>query len=148
MCWCDKVGGRIHRMGRCEDCSEDYSYGNYCGNIPSPIKSNRHKRSMIDKRRRRDKHNSKLKRLYEIDNWFPSIVIDRSIIRVMAKYSWEDIRIGKPSYKRIYRSSNGRKGGSRYNKKMSNRKIRRYKGELQRKGNGFHKLYDYWFKMY
>ena len=49
-------------------------------------------------------------------------------------------------YKRQYRSA-GKRSASNYHKKMSNRKIRRYKGEIP---SGFwcHKLYDYWWKMY
>lgn len=144
MCWCDKVGGRIYKMGRCEECSND----DCCKNIPSPVKKNLYRRNMRDKRVRREKHNRKLQRLYKINNWFPSIVVDRSVVSVWARGSWNEIRIGKPSYKRIYRSNNGKCGGSRYNKKMSHRKIRRYKGELPRRGNGSNKLYDYWWEIY
>lgn len=48
-------------------------------------------------------------------------------------------------YKRRYYSG-GRRSGSKINKKLSNRTIRRYKGDIP---NGFwcHKLYDYWWEM-
>lgn len=51
----------------------------------------------------------------------------------------------KPYYKRLYRGRG--KGMSYYNKKMSNKKIQRYKGELPKKGNPGHRLYDFWWEL-
>lgn len=47
----------------------------------------------------------------------------------------------KPYYKRYYRGSR-----SAFLKKMSNRKIRRYNGEI-RKGAAYHRLYDFWWEI-
>lgn len=143
MCWCDKVGGRIHKMGLCDDCIDKIS------SIPSQTKRNhRNNHKMGNKRRRLYKYNKKLQKLHKINNWYPPIVIDRNIIFVWTGKQNKEVRTGKPSYKRIYRSNNGRKGGSRINKKYSNKAIRRYKGGIQKKGYSCHKLYDFWWNIY
>lgn len=53
----------------------------------------------------------------------------------------------KPYYKRRYRGY-GRHSCSNYHKRMSNRKIRHYRGELPRNGYICHRLYDFWWQMY
>ena len=50
-------------------------------------------------------------------------------------------RNAKPYYKRYYRGQR-----SKYLKKLSNRKIRRYDGEVHQKGWGCHKIYDFWWE--
>ena len=49
----------------------------------------------------------------------------------------------KQRYTRIYRSRN-----SKYYKQLSNRKIRRYQGELAKNGNNYHRLFDFWWSLY
>ena len=51
------------------------------------------------------------------------------------------VQNAKPYYKRWYRGKR-----SKYFKQQSNRKIRRYNGELH-KGNMAYKLYDFWWEL-
>lgn len=48
----------------------------------------------------------------------------------------------KPYYKRLYRGSR-----SKYLKKLSHKKVRRYTGDLPRKGNQSNKLFDFWWEL-
>lgn len=45
--------------------------------------------------------------------------------------------------KRYYRGKR-----STYLKKQSNKKIRQYKGDFAPKGDGFHKVFDFWWELY
>ena len=88
------------------------------------------------KRRRYLKHQNKLKHLHEATcNSYPSPVMytEEKWIR-SAGY----VKNPKPYYKRLYRGKR-----SKYLKQQSNKKIRRYKGDLHR-GNMAHKLFDFW----
>ena len=57
---------------------------------------------------------------------------------------WGNCRMDEePRYpKRYYRGKR-----SPYLKKLSNKKIRRYKGDFSPKGNGFHKVFDFWWEL-
>lgn len=70
-----------------------------------------------------EKEKRDLKRLHEIS---PESVWDRD--------NW---------LKRGYRGSR-----SAHLKKVSNKKVRRYKGELSKKGTDYRKVYDYWYILY
>ena len=52
------------------------------------------------------------------------------------------IKNPKPYYKRVYRSKR-----SKYLKRQSNKKIRKYKGELHNGYQHIHKLYDFWWEL-
>lgn len=46
-------------------------------------------------------------------------------------------------FKREYRGSR-----SKYLKRQSNKKLRRYKGEVFMRGGGYRKVFDFWWEMY
>ena len=126
--WCDKVGGKVYCFGHCED-----AFG-----IPDVINQrNSSKLKRRNKRERDRKHREHLKRLDKISRGYPSPVyyIDEIYVR-----GYGYVENPKPYYKRLYRGKR-----SKYLKRQSHRKIRRYKGELH---NGWrcHKLYDFWWE--
>lgn len=141
-CWCEKVGGKIWQCGICDDA---YSQ------IDEPAHKSKKKRRT--KRERDLKYKRHLEYISKNSNGYPSPAypVDKYGIHVHTNqwYVWfPDTTPQKIAYyKRWYRSNNGKAGSSRYHKKMSNRKIRRYKGELPN-GFGCHKLYNYWYEMY
>lgn len=126
--WCDKVGGKVSWCSRC-----------YEGNPVILYHKNHSKGKRRNKRERYVRHQKHLKHLAENTSGYPSPAyhVDEIWIR---EYGY--IENPKPYYKRIYRGQR-----SKYIKKLSNRKIRRYKGELS-KGYMCHKLYDFWNEMY
>ena len=126
--WCDKIGGKVGYMGCCEESSR-------MGNV---IKTQSNKKRK-NKRARYLKYQNNLKHLYEIvGDYYPAPVgyIDEIMVE---KYKY--IENPKPYYKRWYRGK-----CSKYLKQQSNKKIRRYKGELH-KGNMVHKLFDFWWEL-
>lgn len=129
--WCDKVGGKVYCFGRCTDAYSDI-----------PKHENRSKKKRRNKRERYLKHKQHLKHLHKVAVSYPPAVIYTNEIYVRGQGYVEN---PKPYYKRIYRSRGG--GSSPQHKKASNRKIRRYKGEIP-SGYWCHKLYDYWWEMY
>ena len=130
--WCDKVGGKTYIMGRC--CDADFSKQESVINNNSEWKEKKR-----NKRERDCKHNNHLKSLYETSRrCFPVIYKDKIFIKGHGY-----IDNPKPYYKRIYRGSK-----SHYYKRKSNRKIRRYKGEIPTKGSFCHKIYSRWWEMY
>lgn len=131
--WCDKVGGKVYWAGRCTDAYSD---------IPKRINYQKQKRR--NKRARDQKHKNHLKFLAENVQCYPAPVIYTDAIWIKGQGYIEN---PKPYYKRIYRGR-GRHSNSNYHKKMSNRKIRRYRGELSKKGNLSHRLYDFWWELY
>ena len=126
--WCDKIGGKVYCFGHCEDAFDILDVTN---------QRNSSKKKRINKRERDLKNKEHLKRLNKISKCYPSPVyyIDKIYVR-----GYGYIENPKPYYKRLYRGKR-----SKYLKKQSNRKIRRYKGKLH---NGWqcHKLYDFWWK--
>lgn len=131
--YCDKVGGKTLLYGYCVDAY-----------IQPIIIKNYSKQKRRNKRERDQKHKNHLKFLAENVSGYPSPVIYTDEIWIKGQGYMEN---PKPYYKRFYRGR-GRHSNSNYHKKMSNRKIRRYKGELSSKGNLGHKLYDFWWKLY
>lgn len=126
--WCDKVGGKVFWYGKCNE--DKFAIQNY---------KNRSNKKSRNKRERYLKYQKHLKHLAENTSGYPTpaYYVDEIWVR---KYGY--IENPKPYYKRIYRGQR-----SKYIKKLSNKKIRRYKGELS---NGYmcHKLYDFWYEMY
>lgn len=128
--WCDKVGGKVYCFGHCTDFYE---------NEIRKSNKNHSNKKRSSKRERDKKYKEHLKSSHYTLEWYPSPV----------KYV-DEIWLGgcnyienpKPYYKREYRGKR-----SKYLKKQSNRKIRKYKGDFQ---NGFHchKVYDFWFELY
>lgn len=126
--WCDKVGGKVYCFGHCEDSYSDISKH-----------ENRAKKKRRNKRERDLKHKNRLKYLAENSSGYPSPAIYVDEIWVKG-YGY--VENPKPYYKRLYRGKL-----SKYLKRQSNKKIRRYKGELH---NGWycHKVFDFWCKLY
>ena len=85
------------------------------------------------------KHQNNLKHLYEIaGGYYPAPVGYMDEIWINGHGY---VQNAKPYYKRWYRGKR-----SKYFKQQSNRKIRRYNGELH-KGNMAYKLYDFWWEL-
>lgn len=130
--YCDKVGGKTLVYGYCT-----YVYEK------NATHKNNSKQKRRNKRERDQKHKNHLKFLAENVTGYPSPVTYTDEIWIRGQGYTEN---PKPYYKRIYRGR-GRRSNSNYHKKMSNRKIRRYSGELPKKGNLSHKLYDFWWEL-
>lgn len=125
--WCDKVGGKVYSFGHCSDWYEQ-DEKNY---------KNHSKKKRINKRERYLKHQNHLKYLYEtVGGYYPTPVryVDEIWIKGVGY-----VKNPKPYYQRLYR---GKK--SKYLKQLSNRKIRRYKGELHNGYQYIHKIFDWW----
>ena len=127
--WCDKVGGRIGWYGQCSD--------SYLNEMPDKKRRSRSNKKKRNKRERDFKYKNHLETLIQLE-WFPSYVIpvDKNV-----SYNC-DHPIGTAYYKRLYRGSR-----SKLLKKLSNKKIRRYKGYIPN-GRWCYKIYDYWWEMY
>lgn len=90
------------------------------------------------KRERYVRHKNHLRHLHKaVSERYPTPVVYTNEIWIKGKGYVEN---PKPYYKRLYRNR-----GSKYLKRQSNRKIRRYRGELHR-GNSCHRLYDFWWE--
>ncbi len=131
--WCDKVGGKVFWAYRCEDA---YGY--------SIMQHNHSKQKKRNKIERDQKHKNHLKFLAENISRYMSPVIYTDKVWIKGQGYVEN---PKPYYKRLYRGR-GKHSNSNYHKKMSNRKIRRHKGELPKKSNLSHRLYDFWWELY
>lgn len=127
--YCDKVGGKTAWYGFCEDIYPD---------IPKHVYHSKQKRR--NKRERDQKYKNHLKFLAEYLSGYPSPVVYRDKIFIRGQGYVEN---PKPYYKRYYREKR-----AKYIKRMSNKKIRRYKGDVPKKGNWCYKLYDFWWEMY
>lgn len=126
--WCDKVGGRIRWFGSCADaCFENEE-------IPKRIT----KKQRTHKYERYLKHQNHLKYLERVSCGYPSAVTYEDEIWVRRQGY---VPNPKPYYKRWYRGSH-----SKWLKRQSSKRIRRYKGELN---NGWycHKLFDFWWAL-
>lgn len=136
--WCDKTGGKLWWYGRCTDAFH-YEKNN-------KVKSKKRKRS----RRERDaKHKQHLKYLEENCRHYPSPVMaadkngnwipDKEWYTKFPEYEVREFAY----YKRLYRA---KRKGNRYTyyKKYSNKRVRRYNGEIH-KGNMYRKIFDYWW---
>ena len=127
-CWCEKVNGRIWWYGHCEE--------GYSG---IPKHENHSKKKRRNKRERDLRYKNCLKQLVKnASDKRPSPATYTDEIWVKGHGYVEN---PKPYYKRLYRGKR-----SKYLKRQSNKKIRRYKGELH---NGWHchRLYDFWYEL-
>lgn len=98
-------------------------------------------KSRRSKRKRDRKYKHKLKKLHSIGSFMTG-----------AMYVDGDSRRGrtahKPFYMKCYKSGNHPKTSRLKScKKMSNKKVRHYNGEISN-GCGYKKLYDLWWQMY
>lgn len=91
------------------------------------------------KRRRDRKYKRKLKRLYSFRTITPAIWY------VDADYPYKTVN--KPYFVKSYKSLGRNKGRYSTYKKVSNRKVRHYKGDLSN-GNAYKKLFDLWWQIY
>lgn len=128
-CWCDKVGGKVIWAGHCSEMHE-----------PDPVvKPSGSRRRKHDKRERYIRHQRHLKWLAENCSGYPIPVTLEDEIYI----SWSvRLKRQKPYYKRWYRGKM-----SKYYKRQSSKKIRRYKGKLKN-GWSCHKLYGFWNELY
>lgn len=93
----------------------------------------------MNKHERYLKHQNHLKYLYEtVCGYYISPVryTDEIWIKGVGY-----VKNPKPYYQRLYRGKR-----SKYLKQQSNRKIRRYKGELHKGYQHIHKIYDFWWE--
>lgn len=121
--WCDKVGGKVYCFGYCTDAYPEVRRPEICS-----------KKKRKNKRERDIVHKNHLKHLYRHHHYSSPVCYSDEIYVKGQGY----IENPRPYYKRIYR---GRR--SKYFKKQSSKRIRRYKGELH---NGWHchRIYDFW----
>lgn len=127
--WCNKVGGKTYCFGCCE-----YA----CIDIPKH--ENRAKRKRRSKRERDLKYKNYLKEMYKKNPNYPISYNDE--IWLFENHKVEIIKNPKPYYKRVYRGKR-----SKYLKRQSNKKIRRYKSELS-SGRNCYKIFDFWYELY
>lgn len=119
--YCDKVGGKTLLYGYCTDVY----------NLDIQVHRNPSKQKRRNKRKRDQKYRKHLKHLVENVSGYPSPAIYTDEVWIRGQGY---VQNPKPYYKRLYRGSGRGKGMSYYHKKMSNKKIRRYKGKLPKKG--------------
>lgn len=127
-CYCGKMGNKLW-YGTCEDLY-----------IIEKKQKSHSKRKRRNKRERDLKHKNYLKRMCKTNHKFPVYYNDRLVIH--DDYKIKFIDNPNPYYKRFYRGKR-----SKYLKRQSNKKIRKYKGEIPN-GFGCHKLFDFWWEMY
>lgn len=124
--WCWKVDGRPKCIGSCGDDLESEE------NAKRITKKQR-----IHKYQRYLKHQHHLRYLERVSCGYPPAVTYEDEIRIRRQCY---VPNPKPYYKRRYRGHR-----SKILKQQSNKRIRRYKGELK---NGWqcHKIYDFWWE--
>lgn len=121
----------LESLLECWDCS-------YCRarNVEDKKKKHKHKpnrHKLNSKHKNKTIKNSKRNDYYPV-YWKASGVID--------KYGDYDETNSKGHYKRYYRGSR-----SKFLKKLSNKKIRNYRGYVENKGNKHKRLYDFWWEL-
>jgi hypothetical protein len=127
--WCDKVGGKIYAFGHCSDWYEQ----------DIECHKNRTRKKRKNKYERNLKYKNHLKDLHEtVGGYYPTPVRYTDKIWIKGVGYAEN---PKPYYQRLYRGKR-----SKYLKQQSNRKIRRYKGELHNGYQHIHKIYDFWWE--
>ena len=128
--WCDKVGGKVYCFGHCTDFYED---------IDIVKQKNSSKKKRRNKRERDLKYKNHVKYLAKNYPYYPppAIPVDED-----GCWNFDD-PIGTVYYRRTYKG-NHKRNRYKYYKKYSNRKVRRYKGEIHR-GGSYKKVFNYWW---
>ncbi len=119
--WCEKTGGKISWTGVCEE-------------LPLQHKQQSQRKRKHNKRERDLVYQNHLKHLAK--NYHGCYYCDETYIQGQGR-----IENQKSYYKRFYR-----RRASKYLKRISNRKVRHYKGDIPY-GSFYHKLYDYWWEL-
>lgn len=93
----------------------------------------------LNKRERYEKEQKHLKKLESMNVRYPQPVkyVDEKWVREIGY-----CKIPKPYYKRLCREKI-----SSYIKRLANRKVRHYKGELHNGYQHIHKVYDFWWQI-
>lgn len=126
-CWCEKVGAKIYWYGECSDKFDD---------IPTTINSSKQKKK--NKRERDQRYNQRLKFLAKnFQSYFLPPAIYTTVIWTKECGLVDNL---KPYYKRLYRNKH-RTGRNKYYKKLSNRIVRQYNGELHN-GCNYKKVFN------
>lgn len=89
---------------------------------------------------RKQRYKAKLKRLSEMNLSYPAPVYPVGDYD-MHSHKWENIKY----YKRYYKT-NHVPGNSGYLKKLANKRVRRYTGEMPNRC-GYKKTFDYWWEL-
>lgn len=136
--WCEKVGERCSKYGYCEYAFEDIETENRDKTVKPNVDYPKYSR----KKDRRERYQTKLKRIYDIKcgrYLCPVGLIEEKWDKDLEQY----VPLHKPYYQRYYK---GNHLGNRYRfyKKHSNKVVRRYKGDLNN-GNYYRKVFDYWW---
>ena len=127
-CWCEKTGGKLWITGRCSD------YTN--GLLDS---GDNHTHSRNRKKNKRERNSSYKRKLEKLVRVGAAYYVDKQ-----GRFCETEEKI--TYVKRIYQG-NGKYSYCKYWKKISNRKIRRYKGDIS-KGFSCHKIFDYKWQIY
>lgn len=129
--YCDKVGGITLLYGYCTDANS----------MDIIISNNYSKHKRKNKIERDQKYKNHLKYLAEHykRRYLPPVMYMEEIYIPR----WGYIENQKPYYKRYYRGKR-----SKNLKRISNKKIRRYKGDVSKNGNLSHRIYDFWCELY
>lgn len=128
-CWCDKIGGRMLWYMNCGDVQPLTEVRKY----PT-------RRKRRTKRERDAMYKKHLRYCAEYYKGYPPCVIPVDKYGLAVKAFGYNKMIAY--YKRLYRSDINR--ASRFYKRMANRVVRRYKGELHN-GAAYKKCFEYWY---
>lgn len=129
-CGCDKVIGEFYQCGYCADA--------WVG-IQNCQKSNKRKTGRKFRRQMRQRHLQKFREREDFSR--------PSVAPYLNDGKWDNARcewVGEGSH--IRHPKNSRK--KVFFKRVSSKKARKAKLDLPRKGNGWHKLFDYWQTLY
>jgi len=144
MCYeeCPYFKRKFKGTTRCEKSGEEATHNGKCEFFePSPeLKVTRANKRKRNKRERYLAYQNRLKRLADITRHtrYATCVFYKEEKWIRGQGY---VTLPKPYYKKYYRRKI-----SKYLKKLSHKKIRRYKGDLS---NGWfcHKLFDYWWEL-
>lgn len=125
-CWCNKLGGRIIEFGSCDDEEGRMSKNPY------------RREHTLNSYKREVKYKQKIKKLAKLceEKWYAPaypVGVDGHYIDDYENMTY---------VKRVWRGSR-----SKYLKQQSNRKLRRYKGDVPNFG-GYKRVFDFWWEMY
>lgn len=127
-CWCDKTGdGKFYCYGLCEDAFDDYTTKKTFGKRKTGMAYRRNRTKYKDERKRN---------IIATGGYNPAIgYIDYDFV--------DGKRVEVGNHIKYPKNSNAQ----RFLKKQSNRKVRRFRGEIS-SGNSYRKLFDYWWELY